>query len=74
MPAQTEIPRQPVQKEPVGPLIGIGIIVILALFGALYFWAAVVNGRINSSDQLPLITGNDTSTTTFSTTTITVVK
>ena len=65
------MPTQPRQKEPVGPFIRTGIIVILAMFGALYYWGAVVNSRNSVATPLPLITGNDTSTTTISTTTAT---
>jgi hypothetical protein len=43
----------PGAREPVGPMIGAAIIVILLMLGALYFWGAEVN-RQRSLQQLGL--------------------
>jgi hypothetical protein len=59
MPKEAQHSHRP--KASVGPTIGIVIIVILLIFGALYFWGA----KLNSEDQnqpLPLIPGDSTST------------
>lgn len=45
-----------------GPVFGTIIIVILLIFGALYFWGAHINQSINAKDQVPLIPGDATST------------
>ncbi len=50
----------PAHKSGSGPIVGIVIIVVLVLFGALYFWGAALNARGETS-PLPLIPG-DTST------------
>ena len=42
-----------------GPVIGIIIIVILLIFGALYFWGAQLN---RTPDTLPFILGDATTT------------
>lgn len=51
---------QPKKRASAGPIIGIIVIVIVMLFGALYFWGA----RLNTQDQynnLPLIPADSTS-------------
>lgn len=45
------------KKSGIGPVVGIVIIVILVLFGALYFWGAALNAR-NTHEPLPLIPGD----------------
>lgn len=40
-----------------GPVVGIIIIVILLVIGALYFWGAHLNAQ-DPEDQLPLIPGD----------------
>ncbi|MDO8576117.1 MAG: hypothetical protein Q7R90_02275 [bacterium] len=49
----------PAQKTPIGPIVGIVIIVALLILGALYFWGAHLNARDNPENNLPLILGND---------------
>lgn len=39
-----------------GPVVGIVIVVLLLIFGGLYFWGAVLNDR--QSPPLPLIPGD----------------
>lgn len=46
----------PVSPEPeksggMGPLIGIVIIIIVLIFGGLYFWGAQLNSQLESSDD-----------------------
>lgn len=62
------LPRQATsagkQGSGIGATVGIIIIIVLVLFGALYFWGAYLN-RKNSVEQLPFIPDNsaaDTST------------
>ena len=45
-------PLQPTEKKSVGPIIGIVIIVIVLIAGALYFWGA----SLNRGNSLPPIT------------------
>ncbi|MDO8514513.1 MAG: hypothetical protein Q7S50_03155 [bacterium] len=52
----------PAHKSSTGPIVGTIIIVVLLVVGALYFWGAQLNQR-DAEDQLPLIPGNDSSTT-----------
>lgn len=51
----------PKKKSGAGAMVGVIIIVILMLFGALYFWGAYLNSK-NQSQQLPLIPGDATTT------------
>lgn len=65
MPPQSptpNIPQQPVRsgKPSSGPIVGIIIIVLLMLVGALYFWGARLNQR--DIDQLPLIPPDNSTT------------
>ncbi|OHB18481.1 MAG: hypothetical protein A2854_04340 [Parcubacteria group bacterium RIFCSPHIGHO2_01_FULL_56_18] len=46
------------QKPSAGPIVGIIIIVLLLVVGALYFWGAYLNSQ-NTPDELPLIPGDD---------------
>lgn len=48
----------PPKKEGPGPIIGVIVIVILLIFGGLYFWGAQLN-EANSPDQLPFIPGTE---------------
>ena len=50
-------PQTPQKKTGVGPMIGTIIIVILLIFGGLYFWGAQLNKEKNQ-DQLPFIPGD----------------
>ncbi len=68
MPPQPNL-LSPKKKEPAGPMVGVVIIVILAIFGALYFYGAVMSSRNAQREQLPLITGSDYAPTVVSTTT-----
>lgn len=52
----------PAHKKPVGPIVGVIIIVLLMAFGALYFWGATLNQK-NPDNNLPLIPA-DSSTPT----------
>ena len=47
-------------KNSSGPTIGIVIIVILLIFGALYFWGERLNQK--DAQPLPLIPGDSTAT------------
>ena len=47
-----------VQKSSAGPLIGAFIIIVLLIFGALYFWGAYLNSK-DSVDEIPFIPSND---------------
>lgn len=49
----------PPHQKKSGPIVGIVIIVVLLIFGALYFWGAYLNAK-DTEEQLPLIQGNDT--------------
>ena len=68
MPPQSPIPNEnedrllpPGHKSGAGGLIGIIIIIVLLIFGALYFWGAHLN---NQSEQSPVpYIPADTSTT-----------
>ncbi|MBV9159032.1 MAG: hypothetical protein JO019_00335 [Candidatus Kaiserbacteria bacterium] len=55
-PAPATPPQKPTGS---GPVIGIIVIVIMLIFGALYFWGAQLN---KTSEPLPLIPDNATST------------
>ncbi len=52
----------PAQRSPIGPVVGIVIILALLIFGALYFWGGHLKARDNPENNLPLIQG-DASTT-----------
>ena len=54
----------PVGGSGSGPTVGIIIIVILLVLGALYFWGAHLNSQNNPEDQLPLIPASDSTTAT----------
>lgn len=43
--------------KPAGPTVGIVIILIVIIFGALYFWGDVLN-RSQQQEQLPFIPGD----------------
>lgn len=77
MPPQSPIPNENEDrllpaghKSGVGPIVGIIIIIVLLILGALYFWGAHLNAQNNRNDQLPLIPASDSTTTTVSTTTV----
>lgn len=48
--------KKSAEREPLGPLVGAGIVVILLIIGALYFWGAELNKQ-PQQDNLPFITG-----------------
>lgn len=52
-------PVQPKQKqrEPLGPIVGAGIVIVLLIIGALYFWGAALNAKERQA-PLPFITGD----------------
>lgn len=57
-------PAQPGKKrDGAGATVGIIIIVILMMFGALYFWGAYLNAQNAEQQPLPLIPGDVTVTT-----------
>ncbi|MDZ4226980.1 MAG: hypothetical protein U1D26_00715 [Patescibacteria group bacterium] len=69
MPPQDPIPNEnkdrllpPAHRTSAGPIIGVIIIVLLLVVGALYFWGSHLNSD-NSPDQLPLIPGDSPTTT-----------
>ncbi len=45
------------KQSAVGPTVGIIIILVLLIIGALYFWGASLN-RPNPNDNLPFIPGD----------------
>jgi hypothetical protein len=59
MPPSPEIPRK--THEPVGPTVGVIIILLLMLAGAIYFWSARQDSR---TDSIPYIPGDTSGTTT----------
>lgn len=50
------LPEHAKRKSGSGPIVGIVIILLLLIFGGLYFWGAALNGR--ESEPLPLIPGD----------------
>lgn len=61
MPPATHLPHNdPPEKQPMGPLFGAAIVIILLAFGALYFWGAHLNQQ--DENTYPLIPGNATTT------------
>ena len=56
-PPNTPRPEQLRQKSGFGPTIGIAIIIILMLFGGLYFWGAWLNAN-STQEPLPFIPGD----------------
>ncbi|HEY4525312.1 MAG TPA: hypothetical protein VJL39_03020 [Candidatus Paceibacterota bacterium] len=57
MPPVPHIYREPEKKSPMGPVVGTAILVVLLLFGALYFWGQTLNARAEQA-PLPLILGD----------------
>ncbi len=57
---QQAAPATPQKTGGVGAMVGTIIIVVLFLFGALYFWGEYLNAR-NTSEPLPLIPGDPSS-------------
>ncbi len=51
--ADTEHMLPPAHKKPVGPIVGIIVIIILMIFGALYFWGARLNQQQNPPPYIP---------------------
>ena len=49
-------PRQ--RQSGIGATVGIIVILVLVVLGALYFWGAYLNNK-NSVDQLPFIPGDN---------------
>jgi uncharacterized protein HemX len=66
-------PEPPKKKEPVGPIVGVIIILVLMLVGAVYFFHA--QQEVRKREPVPYITGDAASTSTAgaSTTVIDVV-
>ncbi len=69
MPPQSPIPNEnedrllpPAQKPSYGPIVGIIIIVLVMVIGALYFWSARASLQ-SKQDQLPLILPDNSTTT-----------
>ncbi len=54
LPTRTTHSSLPESHVGIGPWIGTFIIIVLLLFGGLYFWGAYLN-RQNSVEQLPFI-------------------
>ena len=70
MPPQSPIPNENEdrllprgQKSSAGPVVGIIIIVVVMVIGALYFWSAR-GGQQGRQDQLPLILPDNSTTST----------
>ncbi len=71
MPPQNQPPFDPVdhllpparKQSAAGPTVGIIIILILLIIGALYFWGASLN-RPNAADNLPFIPADSSYTPT----------
>lgn len=59
----------PAHKSGTGAIVGIIIILVLLLAGALYFWGALLNARNKPAAELPLIPASDSTTTTVLSTT-----
>jgi len=57
-------PEQNGERKQMGPMLGIVIILIIIVFGGLYFWGARLNDAKNDIDQIPLILGDDGSSIT----------
>lgn len=53
-PPTPELLSGPKKKEPVGPLVGIIIIIAVVALGGLYFWGAQLN-REQQEQPLPFI-------------------
>lgn len=54
-PSASRVPEA--KKSSTGPIVGAAIIIVLLLFGALYFWGQTLNARAEQS-PLPLIPGD----------------
>lgn len=50
----------PPHKKPVGPTVGIVIVLGLLIFGAFYFWGARLNRANKSVNQVPYIPSGTT--------------
>lgn len=55
-PAPTEapvasMPSAQKEKEGVGPMVGVAIIVVLLIFGGLYVWGTMLNTRMDTNDE-----------------------
>ena len=47
-PPQQEMPEEPRSSGDIGPVIGIVIIIVLLIFGGLYFWGAQLNRQASN--------------------------
>lgn len=52
---ETPIIKPPVEKhsQPVGPIVGIVVIVLLLIVGALYFWGEQLNKQATVPSYIP---------------------
>jgi hypothetical protein len=64
----------PHQRSSFGPVVGIIIIVIVVLLGALYFWGALLNAKNSRNAPLPFIPGDATTTIIEATTSTTTAQ
>ncbi len=53
----------PARHSSAGPIIGTLIIVVVMIFGALYFWGAYLNQKNTPPTQLPFIPADTSSQT-----------
>lgn len=53
--------REGEKRGPVGPIIGVVIIIAILLFGALYFWGSLMN---NESEPVPYIPADESANQT----------
>jgi len=69
MPPQSSIPKDelllpPGHKSGAGGLVGIIIIIVLLMVGALYFWGAHLNNQSEQS-QVPYIPADNSTSTNY---------
>jgi hypothetical protein len=55
---QMEVENKEEQKH-MGPLMGIVIIIVILVFGGLYFWGARINNAEYEKEEIPQILGDD---------------
>jgi uncharacterized protein HemX len=53
---QSDVTQEEVAKKPVGPIIGIAIIVVILIFGGLYYWGAQISKQDANVEQESLTT------------------
>jgi len=53
----------PHKPQPVGPIVGTIIVVLLLIAGGLYFWGARINREGTAQNQIPYIPSGTTTVT-----------